>query len=47
LGKDIGETQNLAESMPDKVKELDTELVAALKKQDAKLPKKNPPYSKK
>ena len=47
LGKDIGETQNLAQSMPEKVKELDTELVAALKKQEAKLPKKNPEYSKK
>jgi arylsulfatase A-like enzyme len=45
LEKDLGETKNLAESMPDKVRELDTALLKRLKADGAKLPKPNPEYS--
>ena len=45
LEKDLGETKNLAESMPDKVRELDAALLKRLKADGAKLPKPNPEYS--
>jgi hypothetical protein len=38
LKQDLGEKLDLAEKMPDKVKELDSQLVAWLKHTDAKLP---------
>jgi arylsulfatase A-like enzyme len=45
LGKDLSEKNDLAESMPDKVKELDAMLTAELTRVGAKLPKPNPKYS--
>jgi len=45
LKKDLGETKNLAGSMPDKVRELDAVLLKRLKADGAKLPKPNPEYS--
>jgi hypothetical protein len=45
LEKDLGETTNLADSMPDKVRELDAALLKRLKADGAKLPKPNPEYS--
>jgi arylsulfatase A len=45
LEKDLGETTNLADSMPDKVRELDAALLKRLKTDGAKLPKTNPEYS--
>lgn len=47
LGKDIGETSNLAEAMPDKVKELDAKLVARLENDGAKIPRPNPDFAAK
>lgn len=44
LGKDLGETTNLAESMPDTVKELDAKLVARLQEDGARLPQPNPEF---
>ena len=44
LEKDLGETKNLAEAMPDKVRELDAALLARLKVDGAKLPRPNPEY---
>jgi len=46
LAKDLGETKNLADDMPEKVKELDKQLAAALKAQGAKMPQPNPNYKK-
>jgi arylsulfatase A len=45
LAEDIGEKEELAEKMPDKVKELDAKLVEWLKKTGAKVPKPNPDYA--
>jgi arylsulfatase A-like enzyme len=42
LAKDLSEKQDLAPDMPDKVKELDANLAAALKAQGAKIPRANP-----
>ena len=47
LAADLGETKNLADSMPEKVKALEAELMENLKKQEAKLPRKNPEFVKK
>lgn len=47
LAADLGETKNLAESMPEKVEALEAELMENLKKQEAKLPRKNPEFVKK
>jgi len=44
LKNDIGEKTDLAERMPEKVKQLDAKLTALLKSTGAKLPKKNPAY---
>ena len=44
LAKDLSETKDLAPDMPEKVKELDAKLAAALKKQGAKMPIPNPNY---
>ena len=44
LSKDLGEKNNLAPEMPEKVKELDALLVKQLVSGEAKLPKKNPDY---
>jgi uncharacterized sulfatase len=44
LKDDIGESRNLAENMPDKVKELQQKLTAWRKSVNARLPKKNPDY---
>jgi arylsulfatase A len=44
LAKDLSETKDLAPEMPQKVKELDAKLAAALKKQGAKMPQPNPNY---
>jgi arylsulfatase A len=42
LAKDLSETKDLAPDMPEKVKDLDAKLTAALKKQGAKMPRANP-----
>ncbi len=44
LSSDLGESKNLAGSMPDEVRELDRLLVERLKAIDAWLPKPNPDY---
>lgn len=44
LADDLGETTDLAPTMPDKVAELDAELSAHLESVGAKLPKPNPDY---
>ncbi|MCB1231691.1 MAG: hypothetical protein KDN19_15585, partial [Verrucomicrobiae bacterium] len=44
LGDDLGETHNLAETMPEKVDELETALLARLKADGAKLPRPNPDF---
>ncbi len=44
LNEDLGETKNLAEGEPEKVKALEAELMEALEAQEAKLPKLNPDY---
>lgn len=44
LKSDLGESTNLAERMPEKVKELDAALNKGLKAMHAKLPKPNPDY---
>jgi hypothetical protein len=46
LKNDLGEANNLAESKPGLVKKLETELVARLKADGAKLPRTNPEYKK-
>ena len=46
LRNDLGETNNLAESKPGLVKKLETELVARLEADGAKLPRINPEYKK-
>jgi hypothetical protein len=46
LKNDLGETKNLAESKPGLVKKLESELIARLKADGAKLPKPNPEYKK-
>jgi len=45
LADDLGETTDLAEKMPEKVKQLDAMLIAFLKDAGAKLPKPNPNYT--
>lgn len=45
LKDDIGEKQELSERMPEKVKELDAQLVTWLKSVNAKLPRKNLDYN--
>ncbi len=44
LEQDLGETNDLAESLPDKVEELDERLMAALQAMNAKIPRPNPAY---
>ena len=44
LENDLGETTNLADQMPDKVKELDAALLERLEADGARLPKPNPDY---
>ncbi|MCA9123426.1 MAG: sulfatase [Planctomycetaceae bacterium] len=44
LKKDIGETNNLAKQMPDRVKQLDTLIDQFVKQTDALYPKPNPAY---
>lgn len=44
LKSDLSEKNNLAESMPDKVKMLEDRLMIRLKDMDAKLPRPNPEY---
>ena len=44
LKNDLGEANNLAERKPGLVKALETELMARLKVDGAKLPKSNPEY---
>lgn len=44
LLEDIGEQNNLADEMPDKVDELNTMLIEKLEDMNAKLPRKNPDY---
>ena len=46
LGDDLGETKDLAGTMPGKVKELEAELLAGLEAQEAKLPRPNPEFKK-
>lgn len=46
LDKDLGETKNLADLMPEVVRELDQELLARLRKDEAKLPRPNPEFQK-
>ena len=46
LDKDLGETKNLADLMPEIVRELEGELLARLRRDEAKLPRTNPKYSK-
>ena len=43
LKDDLGETENLASVMPEKVKELDSRLLTHLKSIGAKMPKLNSP----
>ena len=45
LEKDLGESNNLAASMPPKVAELDALLLKNLKAQEARLPRENPDYA--
>ena len=47
LTRDLSETKDLAPDMPEKVKDLDAKLTAALKKQGAKIPRVNPDAKKK
>ena len=47
LTEDLSETKDLAPDMPEKVKDLDAKLTAALKKQGAKIPRVNPDAKKK
>jgi len=47
LAKDLGETQNLADSMPEKTKQLHAKLKAWRKKVGARMPRKNPYYDPK
>jgi len=47
LSKDLGEENDLASAMPEKVKQLDALLVKQLEAGEAKLPKKNPDYVEK
>ena len=47
LEKDLSETTDLAERMPDKVKQLDAKLTAFLKSSGAKIPRPNPNYKPK
>ena len=47
LKKDLSEENNLAEKMPEKVKELDSQLATYLKNSGAKIPKPNPDYTAK
>ncbi len=44
LQEDIGERRNLAEAMPDKVRELDTLIDRFIERTDALVPKPNPAY---
>jgi len=44
LREDIGEQNNLADEMPDKVNDLNALLLEKLRDMDAKLPKENPEY---
>jgi hypothetical protein len=44
LKDDLGETKDLAATMPDKVKILEALLLENLEKQQAKLPRTNPNY---
>jgi len=44
LTEDLSEKKDLAPEMPEKVKELDAKLAAALKKQGAKIPRVNPDH---
>ena len=44
LGKDPGESKNLAAELPDKVEELDKRLMSGLKRMGAKIPRPNPDY---
>ena len=44
LNEDLSETQDLAQTLPDKVHALDKELVAWLEQTGAKLPRPNPSY---
>jgi len=44
LKEELSEEQDLSEWMPEKLKELDSELIAFLKDTNAKLPRKNPDY---
>ena len=46
LDKDLGETKNLADLMPEVVRELEQELLARLRKDEAKLPRPNPEFQK-
>lgn len=46
LDKDLGETKNLADLMPGVVRELEQELLARLRKDEAKLPRPNPEFQK-
>ena len=46
LDKDLGETKNLADLMPEIVRELEQELIARLRKDEAKLPRPNPEFQK-
>ena len=47
LAKDLGEQNNLAEKMPDKLAQLEKQLMAELENQNAKLPRPNPDYQPK
>ena len=44
LADDLGETKDLAKTMPDKASELDSKLTAWLKTVGAKMPRPNPAY---
>jgi arylsulfatase A-like enzyme len=44
LEQDLGEANDLAESLPDKVEELDERLMTALRAMHAKIPRPNPAY---
>ena len=45
LKADLSEADNLADNMPDKVKELDVALMKGLQEMNARLPKSNPDYA--
>ncbi len=47
LARDLGEEKNLANSMPEKVEELEKALTAGLENMGAKLPRPNPDYKAK